>query len=252
MHREMFETTLPVGEPHLMRAATFARYIAGLPAVLANGEPVDARISTLGDSLRADLMRFAEDGGSFELLEVLAACVRHAKRVTIHLECGPRVVPLTVFAIERMVHCPIRLHELIDRHLPTLRVMHVEPAIRRPPGDAEHALVGALLEHHPLPQLLWELAMRGSRRDLLPELTGAAIYRVAPSLHVRALPASAAVQAAVQRLQSERYSLREISAFPGFDRERAIRLLNALYLQAGLIVSRSHPNGLSERWRIGR
>ena len=32
------------------------------------------------------------------------------------------------------------------------------------------------------------------------------------------------------------------------DRERAIRLLNALYLQAGLIVSRSHPDAISERW----
>ena len=250
MHREMFETTLPAGEPHLMRAASFARYIAGLTAVLANGEPVDARISTLGDSLRADLMRFSEDGGSFELLEVLAACVRHAKRVTIHLECGARVVPLTVFAVERMVHCPVRIGELVERHLPELRVMHVEPAVLRPPGDGERSLVGALLEHHPLPQLLWELAMRGPRRELLPEVTGAAIYRVSPSLHVRALPASAAVQAAVRRLQAERYSLREISEFPGFDRERAVRLLNALYLQAGLIVSRSHPNGLSERWRL--
>jgi hypothetical protein len=32
------------------------------------------------------------------------------------------------------------------------------------------------------------------------------------------------------------------------DEERAIRLLNALYLQAGLIVSRSHPDAINEKW----
>ena len=36
-------------------------------------------------------------------------------------------------------------------------------------------------------------------------------------------------------------NLRDMAEWPGFDRPRAMRLLNALYLQAGLIVSRSHP-----------
>jgi hypothetical protein len=42
--------------------------------------------------------------------------------------------------------------------------------------------------------------------------------------------------------------LRDISDWAGFDRERAVRLLNALYLQAGLMVSRSHPDAISEGW----
>ena len=50
------------------------------------------------------------------------------------------------------------------------------------------------------------------------------------------------------RLRREVASLREIAALPGMGRSRATRLLNALYLQAGLIVSRSHPAALGESW----
>ena len=39
-----------------------------------------------------------------------------------------------------------------------------------------------------------------------------------------------------------------MAQWPGFDRERAMRLLNALYLQAGLIVSRTHPEAAGESW----
>jgi hypothetical protein len=250
MHREMYETTIPFGEPELARASAYGRYIDELPARLPTGEPVDARISTLSASLRADLMRYTVSGGSFEAVEVLAACVRHAKRVTVHLQCGERVVPLTVFAFEHLVHCPMDMHELVTRHVPTLRVLNVEPALLRPPGDPVQALVADLHEHHPLPNLLWEVAMRGPRRELLPEIAGAAMYRVAPNIDIDALPTGGALLFGMRRLQGERYSLRELAEFPGFDRERAVRLLNALYLQAGLIVSRSVRHGFGDsRWR---
>ncbi len=39
-----------------------------------------------------------------------------------------------------------------------------------------------------------------------------------------------------------------MARWPGFDRDRAMRLLNALYLQAGLIVSRTHPAATSDSW----
>jgi hypothetical protein len=45
----------------------------------------------------------------------------------------------------------------------------------------------------------------------------------------------------VQRLQREAASLDDIARWPGLNRERATRLLNGVYLQAGLIVSRAHP-----------
>ena len=155
MNGELFDSTIPFGEPELLRASAFRRYLDELGAEnrrLGTG-PRISRISQLSPSLRADLSRFEHDGGS-EAMEVLAACVRHAKRVTIHLKCGEKVVPLTVFPQERVVHCPMDLNELIERHLMDLRVMHVEPALLRPPGDPETALIGDMQSHHPLAPLL--------------------------------------------------------------------------------------------------
>ena len=74
-----------------------------------------------------------------------------------------------------------------------LKVMHVEPALLQPPGEANATLVGAEQSHYPLAPLLWELAMRGLRRELLPEITGPAVYRVAPGLEIDSLPASGAL-----------------------------------------------------------
>jgi hypothetical protein len=247
MSSEMFEPTVPFGEPELMRASAYQRYLDELGAS-ADTEAVSSRISSLSPSLRADLQRFEQRGGSSEVLEVVAACVRHAKRVTIHLQCGERVLPLTVFAQERLVHCPMAMDDLVQRHLWQLRVMHVEPALLRPPGDTQRDLIGDDAMHYPLAPLLWELAMRGQRRELLPEIEPPAVYRVAPSLDIHALPASGALAAAIRRMKAEAVSLRELSEWPGLDRERAERLLNALYLQSGLIISRSHPDAVRDRW----
>ena len=53
--------------------------------------------------------------------------------MTIHLQCGDRVVPLTVFAQERLVHCPVSPDELVGKPMLDLKVMHVEPALLQPP-----------------------------------------------------------------------------------------------------------------------
>ena len=246
MASEMFEPTIPFGEPELMRASAYQRYLDELRADTAGS--ISTRISQLSPSLQADLLRFGEDGDGSEVVEVMAACVRHGKRVTIHLQCGSRVVPLTVFAQDRLVHCPLPMHELIGKHLLELRVMHVEPALLRPPGDEPVELVGAAHLHHALAPLLWEMAMRGPRRELLPEIAGPAVYRAAPGLDIVALPASGALAAALGRLRRQSASLRELADWPGLDRERAVRLLNALYLQSGLIVSRSHPDAVRDSW----
>ena len=247
MHGELFDSTIPFGAPELVGAATYQHYLDGLdadPSVSGTG----TRLSQLSPSLQADLLRFEEGGIGSEALEVMAACVRHVARLTLHLQCEGRVVPLTVFATERLVHCPIDLAELVDRHLPTLRVMNVEPALLRPPGDPEPSLIGALHQHHPLGPLLWQLAMRGPRRDLLPEIAGPAVYRVSPGLDAVALPTGGALGASIDRLRRQTTNLAEIAGWPGLDRERASRLLNALYLQSGLIVSRSHPDAVRESW----
>lgn len=245
MDSELFQPTLPLGEPELMRASAYQRY---LDELRSSSGGISTRISQLSPSLKADLLRFGDDGGASEVVEVMAACVRHGKRVTIHIQSGERVVPLTVFAQERLVHCPVSPEELVGKPMLDLKVMHVEPALLQPPSEPGATLVGDVDAHYPLAPLLWELAMRGLRRELLPEIAGPAVYRVAPGLDTASLPASGAVMAAIQRLARQGASLKELADWPGMDRERATRLLNALYLQSGLIVSRSHPDAARDAW----
>ena len=243
----MFEPTIPFGEPELMRVSAFRRYLDELVRS-SGGNSVTTRLSSLSPSLMDDLLRFEQDGRKAEALEVMAACIRHAQRVTVHLQSDDKVVPLTVFPQERVVHCPLEMPALLASRLTELEVLHVEPALLRPPGDSEASLVGDLHQYHPLGPLLWELAMRGFRAELLPEIVGPAAYRVAPGLDLGGLPLSGAMLAAVERLQKTTTNLRDLSLWPGFDRERASRLLNALYLQAGLIISRTHPEAISDSW----
>jgi hypothetical protein len=239
----MFEPTILAGEPELLRASAFERYLHepggprawGEVAALAMHQPV------LSPSLLADLGRFEQGGQSSEVLEVLAACLRHAQQVLIHLQMGDMVVPLTVFPVERLIHCAMSLEALLEQRPTELRVMHVEPAVLRPPGDEVPALVGDENHYQSLRPLLWEFALRGARASLLPEIAGPAGYRVAPGLDLGDLRVGGAVLTGIQRLQGDSISLRDLADWPGFDAERAARLLNALYLQAGLIVSRSSP-----------
>lgn len=241
-----FESTLPLGQPDLMKVSAYRRYLSEL-ARSSGGDSLTT-MSALSPSLLMDLVRFEEGGRQTEVLEVLAAGIRHGRALVVHLQYDDRVLPLTVFPAERLCHCPLSADDLLAVRFVELQVLHVEPAVMRTPGDRERALVGEGHHYHPLSQLAWELAMRGGREDLLPEIAGPAAYRVAPGLNLRDLTIGGTLQAAVRRLQKETANLRAISEWPGFDRSRAMRLLNALYLQAGLIVSRSHPAATNDTW----
>jgi hypothetical protein len=241
----MFEPTIPFGEPELMRVSAFQRYLDDLAGV-ASGP--SSRPGALSPSLMADLKRVEESGRRMDVLEVIAACIRHMQRVMIHLQSDDKVLPLTVFAQERLVHCPLEMHTFLASRLSELRVLHVEAALLRPPGDAEVSLVADLHQYHPLGPLLWELSMRGTRDELLPEIAGPAAYRVAPSLDLQGIALSGSLRSVIERLRRQTTGLRELSTWPGLDRVRAARLLNALYLHAGLIVSRSHPDAVGDSW----
>ena len=89
------------------------------------------------------------------------------------------------------------------------------------------------------------MALRGARERLLPEIDGSCAYRVAPGVSLRGLEIPSGLHTAVERLRRRTSNLREMALWPGFDRDRAMRLLNALYLQGGLIVSRMHPSAAS-------
>jgi len=141
---------------------------------------------------------------------------------------------------------------LLTGQLTDLHVLRVEPATLRAPGDAEQGLVGDPALYAPLALLLWEMAMRGAREALLPEIAGQAAYRISPALNLRILGLGGSMADAVARLKRDTTNLRSLSQWPGFDRERAMRLLNGLYLQGGLMVSRTHPAATNEGWSTSR
>lgn len=242
----MFPSTQPhpASDPRGLRAA---------PAPAGRGDGLEGpatALSSLSPSLLQDLMRFEKrDGDRRELLEVLAAGVRHTQPLAVRLQAPGQEMTLSVFPIERLVHCQQPVDEFLASDLTRLQVLSVQPALSRPPSDpALLARMGETLGYAPLAPLLWAVALAGSRTALLPELAGQAAYRVSPGVSLGSLPMPAVLAACVSRLRRQTHNLREITDWPGISREGAMRLLNALYLQSALIVSRSHPAATNEGW----
>ncbi|HEY1393131.1 MAG TPA: hypothetical protein VFV25_07125 [Methylibium sp.] len=240
----MDEPTIPFGEPELWRVSAF-RHAMGELSSRPDSADLGARLSLLSPSLMADLQRFEHAPNGAEVLEVMAACLRHSQNVAIHLERTGYVLPITVFPRQRIFHSPLPLSSLLDASLAELKLLQVEPAVLRAPGDKHRELVDVEHLYHPLGGLLWVLALYGPRKELLPEIAGPAAYRVAPGMDLRGLDIGGALASAIDRLRGEAVPLRVIAEWPGLDLERAARLLNGLYLQSGLMVSRTHPTALS-------
>lgn len=241
----MFPSTQHASAIDLLRVSEFQRRQIGTARAEDTGAG-STRLSSLNPSLLQDLLRFdaptRADAG-LELIEVMAAAVRHGRALLMQIEHESRVFPLTVFPVQRLVHASLDQAQLLALPLHLLRVLHVEPS--RLDATAEPDAMS------PLGLLLWELALRGSRDELLPEIGGQAAYRIAPGVDLDRFDLTGSLAAAVSRLRLQTCNVREMAAWPGFDRERAMRLLNALYLQAGLIVSRSHPAATSDSWFNG-
>lgn len=236
----MNEPTVPMGLPELWRVSAFRR-------AMDDGHSENSRFSALSPSLMADLQRFEHVGAGCEVLEVLAACLRHSHDMALHLDRDGHVLPLTVFPRERLFHTPLPIETLYSTRYDTVQLLQVERALLHAPGRRSSEMTAAPHQCHPLGPLLWHMALHGPRRELLPELAGSAVYRVAPDLDVPS-ELTGALAASVVRLRQEKVSLRTLSHWPGMSKERAARLLNGLYLQAGLIVSRAHPAANRESW----
>jgi len=197
-----------------------------------------------------DLLRFDLVGGpgpGLEVLEVMAAALRHGRSLRVVMRHDAREVVWTVFPTQNLLHCPLSADQLRRLQLRRLQVERVEPARRGPPApDAKTPHTFALRP------LLWDLALHGSRGELLPEIAGPVAYRISPAGELAALQLleqEATLAAAVTRLRLDTTALSELESWPGFDRERAQRLLNGLYLSAALMVSRTHPSALRDRAR---
>jgi hypothetical protein len=206
-------------------------------------------LSSLSPSLLQDLLRFENSGPQRELLEVLAACVRHTQALAITVAApGQLPLVLSVFPIDRQVHCALPLADVLDDNLAALQVLEVQPARWRAPGSTEAHRIDHPDHYAPLGPLLWAVALRGARDALLPELAGQAAYRVSPGISLGGLVVPGAMATCITRLRRHTCNLREIASWPDVGPQRAMRLLNALYLQSGLIVSRSHPAATNDGW----
>ncbi|HNT39580.1 MAG TPA: hypothetical protein PKO45_10730 [Rubrivivax sp.] len=241
-----FESTLPLGAAELMRASAFQRRME-LERDSCD-DRVSTRLSSLDPSLHQDLLRFEGKGRRSELLEVLAGAVRHASAVTVHLQLHQHVLALTAFPVQRLVHAVLPMQQFLALQLTELEVLRVEKALQAPPETSIRG-AAAMPEHcAPMGKVLWEFALRGARDELLPEIAGQAAYRITPTMDLAALELSGSLASACERLKRQTTSLREIAEWPGFDRTRAMRMLNGLYLQPGLMVSRTHPAATNESW----
>ena len=244
-----FESTLPMGAADLVRASAFRRSIDDDRR--GDDDRVTSRLSSLDPSLHQDLLRFEQKGRQSELLEVMAGAVRHSSAVTVHLQLHEHVIALTVFPVHRLVHCQVAMAAFFELQLTELEVLRVEKAHMQMPDLQTLAQSHVQAQFAPLGKLLWELSLRGSRDELLPEIAGQAAYRITPTVDLSALELSGSLASACEKLQRQTTSLREIAEWPGFDRPRAMRMLNGLYLQAGLMVSRTHPAATNEGWFSG-
>jgi hypothetical protein len=202
--------------------------------------------TVLSSTLMADLWRLEQDPSEGDVLEVMAACLRHREPALLYLEHQELVWPVTLFPHEMLYHSPRPMVQASTQGLSPLKVLMVEPPGVRPPGDRMKERIGHVDHYYPLTPLLWAVALHGPRARLLGEIAGTAAYRALSNSERENLPLAGAMRSAAERLRRESASLREIASWPGLSVERASRLLNALYLASSLMTTRSHPAARSE------
>ena len=243
----MAPSTLPPDVPDLMHVSDFRRYLQPRPAADARRGGRDTHLNTLPTGLRQDLLRFEQAGSRGELLDVMAAALRHGQALLVHLALADRVIPLTLFPHERLMHSPLSPDQWAGLPLGALSVLQVEPALMTPPGSQRQMARGEAAHYGPLSVLSWKLALNGARATLLPELRGHVAYRVTRGANLAGLALPASMQSAVRQLRRQPAGLDTVAGCPGLGPEPAARLLNGLYLQSALIVSRAHP-AAGSRW----
>ncbi len=198
------------------------------------------RKTVLSTTLAAELSQLERARMEGDVLEVLAACIRQRESALLLLQHRGYVWPVTVFPYRELYHMRRSIVESLREGNADLQVLAVEPPGMRPPGHEAHERIDELVAYHPLRELLWVMAMYAPRAHLLADIAGRAAYRLSAEYVPEAQALAGALGPTLRRLRHEIAPLVEISRWPGMDRERAARLLNAIYLQGGLMVLRTH------------
>lgn len=209
--------------------------------------------SMLPSRFQTEIDRLAPTIESTDLLEVLAACLRHRQPALVVVEHDRHVWPLSVFPAQMLVHSARDLAHEAGRELADCKLLAVEPPGVRAPGNWMHdERAGQSRHYRDFVPLLWALALHGPRRDLLAEIAGTAAFRSLRNPTRSGLAAPGAMGGAIERLHRESAAMRDIAGWPGMSTERACRLLNALYLSANLMVTRHSASARGERGILGR
>ena len=232
-------TDLPDSDPStLWRYSAFER--VGGTAADAGIAPSDGR-SVLATTLVAELRQLQQRHRDGDVLEVFAACLRQRENALLLLRHRGMLWPVTVFPEKRLYHVKRDLLPALKEGNADLEIVGVEGASVRPPSVVPDDSTEDPSHYRPLPALLWALAVAAPHPFLLPEIAGRAAYRLTPDYRPERAAAAGALGPALRRLRTEISALRTIARWPGMDLERAMRLVNGVYLQGGLMVLRTHP-----------
>jgi hypothetical protein len=205
------------------------------------------RQTTLSSTLQTELRALDRIHEGEDALAVVATCMRLREPALIHFEFEELVWPVTLFPADGHYHSRRSLlvgsqHSVAS----SLKVLGVEPADARPPGQWMHERAAHTRSYHLLTPMLWRIGLHAPRTALLNGIGGTAAYRVLRDPASDDLLAPGAMASAVEHLRRQTTALRTIADWPGMSVDRAIRLLNALYLTSNLIVSRTHPSARPE------
>lgn len=215
--------------------------------------PLDGRSTMLPSEFLADMRRLEHDmPAGVDPLEIVATSLRLHEPALLCLECDGLVWPVTVFPTERLYHCPRDMSTLSHASFATLGLLGCEAPGVRPPGHWMVERVAQAELYRQLDSLLWLLALYGPRTTLLADIGGTAAYRAVYSQDQPHPPVSGVMASAMEHLRRQSASLRDLAGWPGMSLERAVRLLNGLYLTAGLLVTRAHPAARAEPGAVRR
>ena len=209
--------------------------------------------SVLPTTLDSEFDRLRREHRARDVLEVVAACLRQRESALLLLRHRGLVWPLTLFPAVQIYHLPVSIVESLGQANADLEVLGVEPPGLPTPWQREIVDDPERPGYRLLAPLLWSLALHAPRPRLLDDIAGRAAYRLAPDFVLERVPAPGALESVLRRLRSEIAPLAAIAAWLGMDAERALRLLNGVYLQGGLMVLRTHPAARRptawQRWR---
>lgn len=190
----------------------------------------------------------ARSGGiaDVNLLRLVASCVRRGQDVQLTVDLDGNSNSLTIWPRKQLFGSDVDLLALSEVATQRLALVSGRQLM---PGASDANCVTHLgaLRH-----LLWKFALHGRHSGLLPEIGGTRTYRVVSAFDAGDLDLPPVCESLLMHLRSDPVSLEFLDSLSP-RKGVAARLLNGLYLQSALMVSRAAarpPRDLSALLRL--